>query len=219
MLDDAFVAKLFDVHTYLLAVVVDFDAARWTCSAQPIARQARFLETGDRSAKKLPLLIDVPVQFAGGGSAALTFPLAQGDMVVVACAEHSIDAILAYGLTDVDPLQDHRHNLGDGLVVGRVNAFTAAPPGAAGDRVSLGFGGDPEITIRQSDLRLGGDSATAQAMNTDDGAAFMTALAAAITALGPSPAAAALVALQTQLSPPAFGVASWPTGSTKVKVK
>lgn len=158
MIGDAVARVLQSLRTHLLATVVDYDAVRQTCSAQPIARQAVADESGARVAEQLPVLVDVPVCFPRGGGARFTFPIAKGDTVVLMFMEHSIERWFAVGGADVDPLQDHRHDLGDAIALAGVSDSLHPLKNVPADRVSIGYDSGATVDILPTEIRAGGTS-------------------------------------------------------------
>ena len=102
--------------TALPGIVQSFDAAAMTCIVQP-AIQARVRDPqGNVVNLPLPLLLDCPVTFPGGGGCTLTFPVAEGDECLVVFASRCIDAWWQSG--GVQPQAELRmHDLSDGFVL------------------------------------------------------------------------------------------------------
>lgn len=100
--------------TALPAIVQSFDAAVGTITAQP-AIQAKVTDrTGAAKWVNLPLLVDVPVCWQGGGGFTLTFPIAAGDECLIVFASRCIDAWWQSG--GVQPQAELRmHDLSDGF--------------------------------------------------------------------------------------------------------
>lgn len=99
---------LKDVHTCLPGKIVSYDPVANTAVVQP-AIQRVFVEGGPTN---LPLLLDVPVYFPGGGDFTVTFPVAAGDECVLFFSERCIDFWHAQG--DIKPPAVYRlHDLSD----------------------------------------------------------------------------------------------------------
>lgn len=79
--------RLKDLHTCLPGIIKSYDPTTNTAQVQP-AVQRVFVESGPVN---LPLIVDVPVVFPGGGSWAVTFPVAAGDECVLVFSERCID--------------------------------------------------------------------------------------------------------------------------------
>lgn len=105
-----------DIHTALPGIIQSFDAARMTCSVQPAIRGAIVQPSGQAQAVDLPLLVDCPVVFPGGGGYVLTYPLKTGDECLVVFSERCIDAWWQSG--GVQAAAEYRlHDLSDGFVI------------------------------------------------------------------------------------------------------
>lgn len=100
--------------TSLPGIVQSFDADAETVTVQPTI-QARVRDRdGFNTWVSLPLLVDVPVVFPGGGGFTLTFPVAAGDECLVVFASRCIDAWWQSG--GVQPQAELRmHDLSDGF--------------------------------------------------------------------------------------------------------
>lgn len=110
-------AAIKNLHTCLPGIVVAFDSAKQTAQVQP-AIQRVFRDTG---AINLPVCVDVPVVFPGGGDYYLTFPVAPGDECLLIFGERCIDFWYAYGGTQ--PAPDYRfHDLSDGFAFVGLNS-------------------------------------------------------------------------------------------------
>lgn len=109
--------RLKDLHTCLPGVIVSYDAATQTASVQP-SIQRLFLTRG---LVNLPLCVDVPVAFPGGGDFFLTFPVQAGDECLLFFSERSIDNWHVSG--GIQPPSEYRlHDLSDGLAVVGLNS-------------------------------------------------------------------------------------------------
>ena len=78
--------------TSLPAKVVSFDKAKGTAVLQPSVKSMQRMPDGTTKLVSLPQLLDVPVQAPGGGGATLTFPIKEGDEMLVVFASRSADA-------------------------------------------------------------------------------------------------------------------------------
>lgn len=87
--------RLRDLHTMMPGVIVSFNAAKQTATVQPSIKSV-FAITNDGhkavvSVVNLPLCLDVPVSFPGGGGFCLTFPIMPGDECELRFSERAID--------------------------------------------------------------------------------------------------------------------------------
>lgn len=113
---DAITAARLDIHTALPGVIQSFDPQRMTCTVQPAIRAAIIQKNGAARAVDLPLLVDCPVVFPGGGGYELTFPVKAGDDALIVFAERCIDAWWQSG--GVQAAAEFRlHDLSDGFVI------------------------------------------------------------------------------------------------------
>ena len=110
--------RLKDLHTCLPGIIASFDPDTQTASVQP-AIQRIFTEKG---AVNLPLCVDVPVAFPGGGDFFLTFPVKAGDECILMFSERAIDNWHASGGTQT-PAEYRLHDLSDGIAIVGLNSL------------------------------------------------------------------------------------------------
>lgn len=119
--------RLKDLHTCLPGIIAAFDPVTQTASVQPAIKRI-FTEKGPVN---LPLCVDVPVQFPGGGGFFLTFPVAAGDECTLYFSERCIDFWHANGGTQL-PAEYRLHDLSDAIAAvglnsqpNKISAFSA----------------------------------------------------------------------------------------------
>lgn len=125
------------VWTALPAIVQSYDPAKLTVVVQP-AIQAQILDpkTGEYADATLPLCMDCPVQWPGGGGYVLTFPLAAGDEGVLVFASRCIDAWWQSG--GVQKQAELRmHDLSDGIFIPMLFSNTKVPANVSTENVQL----------------------------------------------------------------------------------
>lgn len=110
------------LQTALPGIVQSFNPTACTAVVQPSVKALVTNALGVATPVNLPLLLDCPVQFPGGGGCTLTFPLAVGDEVLIVFASRCIDAWWQSG--GVQPQAEFRmHDLSDGFVIPRVRSL------------------------------------------------------------------------------------------------
>ena len=113
---DLITAARMDMHTAMPGIIQSFDSVRMTCTIQPAIRGAIVAPNGRAEASDLPLLVDCPVVFPGGGGYVLTYPLKAGDEALIIIAERCIDAWWQSG--GVQAAAEYRlQDLSDGFVI------------------------------------------------------------------------------------------------------
>ena len=119
-----------DIWTIIPGIVQSFDAVARTCTIQPSIRfrindpalrsykSATMIKdpSGQYAWDQLPLLLDCPVVFPGGGGVTLTFPIKVGDEVLVAFSSRCIDAWWKHGGIQNQAMV-RMHDLSDGFVI------------------------------------------------------------------------------------------------------
>ena len=103
--------------TALPCIVQSVDLSAMTLSAQPAIMGTVTAEDGTQTSVDLPVLVDVPIVFPSSGSFLITFPIAEGDEVLVVFASRCIDAWWqSGGFTNV-AMESRMHDLSDGFAI------------------------------------------------------------------------------------------------------
>jgi len=105
------------IWTSLPGIVQSYDPATNTCSVLPAI--AGWKQSADGSIDNnvtLPLIVDVPVQLIGGGGFVTTFPLAQGDEVLLQFCSRCIDTWAQNGKVQVQA-ELRMHDLSDAVAI------------------------------------------------------------------------------------------------------
>lgn len=84
--------KQAQIWTALPCIIQSFNPGAMTCEAQPTVNGIVRQQDGTSKEIKMPLLLDCPVFFPGGGGVTLTFPIKPGDEV----GEVFIDRLVYY---------------------------------------------------------------------------------------------------------------------------
>jgi len=190
---DAFKTSIW---TSLPCIVVSYNAAENTVSAQPAIRGILQNQNGERTTVDMPLLVDVPVVFQGGGGTWFTSPVKAGDECLVVFSARDIDAWWASSGVQ-NPMSRRLLDLSDGFafigpmsrptVISGISTTAAELRNASGTAkitlnpttravtiVSPGgssIDGDLHIT---GNLLVDGSSSSSGAIGTGDGAAAAT---------------------------------------------
>lgn len=114
---DQMEGRLKELHTCLPGVVVSFDAAKQTAVVQPCIQRI-FTTLGPVN---LPVCVDVPVAFPGGGDFFLTFPVAAGDECLLLFSERAIDYWYDKGGVQL-PAEYRLHDLSDAIAMVGLNS-------------------------------------------------------------------------------------------------
>lgn len=126
-----------ELHTAMPGIVQSFDPVKMTCTVQPAIRAAVRRPDGSAYSTALPLLVDVPVVFQGGGGYSVTFPVQPGDDCLVIFGERCIDAWWQSGGVQ-EPVEYRMHDLSDGFaIVGVRSQPRVVSGGVAMDGVEL----------------------------------------------------------------------------------
>jgi hypothetical protein len=108
-----------NIWTALPGILQTFDAGTMTATVQPSIQGRLRQQDGSFKDANLPLLLDCPVIFLGGGDFTWTFPLAQGDEGLVVFSSRCIDAWWASGGIQKQA-RARMHDLSDGFFLPKV---------------------------------------------------------------------------------------------------
>ena len=104
------------IWTALPGIIQLFDSGKLTCTVQPAISGSQRNQDGTSGQIKMPLLLDCPVVFPGGGGVTLTFPLTAGDECLVVFASRCIDSWWQLGGVQ-GQAEIRMHDLSDGFVI------------------------------------------------------------------------------------------------------
>lgn len=112
-----------EIWTALPAIVDSFDHVKRTCNVKPTLLIPLTNASGGVDDVSLPLLLDCPVQYPGGGGVSLTFPLKAGDEVLVVFSSRCINTWWARGGYENNRLEEYRmHDLSDGFIIPEIRS-------------------------------------------------------------------------------------------------
>lgn len=177
-------SRLLDVHTCFPGIVKSFDRTKMTATVQPAIKRI-WVEQGPVD---LPLCVDVPVMFPGGGGCHLVFDVSAGNECVMHVSERAIDFWYARGGTQ-EP-SDHRlFDLSDCFAsVGVCSSANVGAPVAAGGAELRTDDGSVLVRVDSSGVTLGGTAGAEPAVLGTALMTYLTALAAAVPATAPTTA-------------------------------
>lgn len=134
-----------EIWNAMPGIIQSFDPSKMTVVVQPAIKALWRDPTGAQTWQTMPLCLDVPVVFPGGGGCTMTFPLVTGDECLLVFASRCVDAWWQSGGIGVQA-ELRMHDLSDGFCL----------PGP-----------------RSQPRVLSGISTSALQIRSDDGAAFI----------------------------------------------
>ncbi len=159
---------LAEAWTSLPGIVQSFDPDAETVTVQPSIRGRIEQPDGSVISVNLPLLVDVPVVFPGGGGFTLTFPVKDGDECLVVFASRCIDAWWQSGGIG-EPLEPRMHNLSDGFALVGPRSQPRTLPNVSTENVQLRTDdGKASVTIKP-DYTIDARNPAASITMTPDG--------------------------------------------------
>lgn len=218
--------------------VVDYDKATRTATIQPLVGRYLELQDGGERAEPLPQLVGVPVEFPGGDTFEIVWPLKQGATGMLHFADSSLDEWKDKANEAVTARDVRQHHLADAVFRPGLRSPRAPGTTPRDDALVLGILSGMSIHVTETGISLGEPSAAYAVALAEQVAAALNQLKQAFTAWVPAGTLGDGVALKTMLAgfgisspaptvppdppPPAPSPAlSWPPdlGSTTVKVK
>jgi hypothetical protein len=100
----------------LPGIIQSVNFAQMTCVVQPSIRAQVRTKEGTMTFVNLPVLVDVPIIYPGGGGFIMTFPIAAGDDCLVIFADRCIDSWWQSGGIQ-NPAELRLHDLSDGFAL------------------------------------------------------------------------------------------------------
>lgn len=134
-----------DLRSAIPGIVQSFDDVEGTVTVQPAIQERLIDDSGNVSMANLPLLLDVPVCFIGGGGYTMTFPIQKGDECLVIFGDQCIDSWWSNGGVQA-PIEQRRHDLSDGFAI---------------------------VGLRSQPRRLNNYSTTSTQIRSDDGSQYI----------------------------------------------
>lgn len=128
----AIIKELSQIHTCLPGRIETYDYTVQQASVTPLIKK-RF-KNGD--ILSMPIIENVPVVWPRGGGASLTFPLVQGDGVLLVFSERSMDNWLSVG-DEAEPGGPAMFDLSDAIAVPGLNPFSVESLAASEDSIQI----------------------------------------------------------------------------------
>lgn len=157
-------ARLADLHVSLPGRVERYDPQTKLADVKPLIK-ATVVDDEDNEAKvSLPVIPNVPVLFQGAGGFRVSFPVKQGDTVLLVFAERSIDRWISQG-GEVDPIDLRQHALADAIAIPGLNDMSRAWSDA-GDHMTAGKDGGAQIHFKADVIELGAEGGEGVALGS-----------------------------------------------------
>ena len=150
-------AALKELHTCLPGEIVSFDPVEQTADIQLSIKRKQ-----SGGLVNIPVLKEVPIRYLAGSTYTITFPLVEGDNVLVVFAERSIDTWLVNGGIQ-DPADIRKHSFSDAFAFPMMYSQSGKIANFDNDNMQIRTrDGSAEITIKANgDIELNGNGDTA----------------------------------------------------------
>ncbi len=174
---DAIKYQLAETNTAIPARILDYDPATQSASVEPLIKK-RYKD--GRVIDRAPIT-GVPVIFPAAGGGIITFPVKEGDTVLLIFSQRSIDRWVQSDGQPIDPLDNRKHDISDAIALPGLFNFSSALQSDP-DNVIIKFSGaefvmTPEGAIEinapggltvNGDTQFNGDQATAGSIDATD---------------------------------------------------
>jgi len=218
LLDLAIERGLLRVNTWMPGRIDSYDATKQTATVVPELTLRAPAQDGTEGAIVPPKLVDVPVVFPGGGGFRVTFPVVQGDRVMLMFAQRSMDEWKTTAGSQ-DPADERHHSLSDAVAIAGLHDLVSVWTAVPGDRVTLGKDGGAQIAVGPVLVELGYPNATQSALLGDLFLTDFTTLINAIaTAVGTSGTPAGATAAGASITAALAAFSAVPHVSTTLKL-
>lgn len=155
-------SRLRETHVALPGRVEKYDAAEQKADIKPMVQDLVPTREGTELVESLPVIPNVPVAFPRGGGYFMTFPLQQGDFVLLVFNERSIDTWASGDGAEKNPDDFRTHNLTDAVAIPGFYPFSQAV-GEGGIDANMVLGKDGGSTVHIKDdgeIHLGKEDPT-----------------------------------------------------------
>lgn len=150
ILREAIRTALMDLHTAMPGTVQSYDGLLNLATVQPSFKR-KYVK--DEEVVDLPIINNVPVAFPRAGDSAITFPLKQGDSVLLVFAERSLDKWLTEG-GEVSPDDPRTHDLADAIAIPGVYPKTSSLVGIDTENLVIRKGNGTMATFKDDAIEL-----------------------------------------------------------------
>ena len=145
------------IHTSFPAKIVDYDEKKQMGNFQPLIKKV----FKDNSLLSMPIIHNVPIIFPSGGGGLLSFPIKEGDTMLLTCSERSIDAWLSSNGEETEPNDFHKFSLSDAIAIPGLYPFNKSPSlnltDSDKDDVTLSFN-KGKISLKDDSIEITAES-------------------------------------------------------------
>lgn len=146
-----------EMWTALPGRVDSFDGEKQMVDVEPLVEDLIAAEDGAEIVETIPVVRNVPLMFPRGGDGfALTFPVVEGDLVLLVFCSRSIDRYLeSEGGSPVNPEDFRTHDLSDAVAIPGFYPFPKALGDHDGEAAVLGFEDGAKARVGEDFIEIG----------------------------------------------------------------
>ncbi len=159
VIQGAIVAELIYQAGGMPARIVKFDAAKQMVNVKPLINRPYQGEDGETLVESIPVISNVPIVVPGGGGYRATWPITASDVNGDTCwlcfSDFSMDAWLAGGGQEVNPVINHTRQLTDAIAIVSLRPFGNPWSSYPTDHATIGADSGKQIHMRDSTITIG----------------------------------------------------------------
>jgi len=153
-----------EIHTSMPARVVSFDPEDQRVEVQPLVERLVETEDGGEICETLPPITDVPVVFPRTKNFVVSFPIEEGDIVLLMFTERSIDKWLSTADGAITNPNDFlRHDLSNAVAIPGVYPFSQPITNFDNEALTIGQDGSTIVRVKKDLIELGTKGSTDKA--------------------------------------------------------
>ena len=118
-------------------IIQSVDLTAMTCEVQLAIQGVSMDSTGAENWQNLPIIPDVPIVFPSGGGFTISFPLSEGDEVLVVFASRAIDSWWQNGGFQNKPVEMRMHDLSDAFAIPGPRSQPRKVPGLSASNLQI----------------------------------------------------------------------------------
>lgn len=140
-----------NIYVSIPATVQTYYPSTQTVDAQPVVQRPVYDDEGVVSYESLPVVPNVPVAFPRGGGFAFSYPLAQGDTVLLVFSTYAFGVWRSNNQTDQPPGDNRLNSMGYPVAIPGIAATSNALASATSDTMVMGLdNGNAQLALSSS---------------------------------------------------------------------
>lgn len=148
LLGQVFRNRQAEIKTSMPGTIVSYDYTSQKAQVKPTIKRLY----ADGRSDEYPVISNVPIMFQRSGGAGFTFPVKEGDSVLLVFAERSIDSYMDSG--SPDQTDNRMHSLNDAIAIPGLYPFSAQSPAENNTDVLLSYAGAKVAVTEDGQIKM-----------------------------------------------------------------